>query len=249
MKIFLILLFFVEILGFTPFQNPSDWKIIGGGFATEGEFPYQISFRINGKHGCGGSILNANTVLTAAHCIITTPESMQVVTGTNLISENGDVYDVRSFTKHENYDANKFINDIALLHISSNIKYSDLVQPIAVGIDEIGVNVECVLSGWGLTSYPGSVSTFLRYIRLKTISNKVCAEKHASSKYPITDDEICTYTRKGEGFCQGDSGGPLVFNQQQIGIVSWGKACAIGFPDVFTRVSAYYDWITENLHN
>lgn len=45
---------------------------------------------------------------------------------------------------------------------------------------------------------------------------------------------------------QGDSGGPLVSaDGTQIGIVSFGVPCAIGAPDVFTRVYAHVDWITE----
>ena len=50
--------------------------------------------------------------------------------------------------------------------------------------------------------------------------------------------------------CQGDSGGPLVglfsttLSPMQVGIVSWGIGCARpNMPGVYTRVSAYADWI------
>lgn len=45
---------------------------------------------------------------------------------------------------------------------------------------------------------------------------------------------------------QGDSGGPLVANGVQVGIVSYGYPCAIGHPDVFTRVYSFLNWIKEN---
>lgn len=50
---------------------------------------------------------------------------------------------------------------------------------------------------------------------------------------------------------QGDSGGPLVIKGDkigivQVGIVSFGRPCAVGSPDVFTRVAAFKDWIDEN---
>lgn len=31
-----------------------------------------------------------------------------------------------------------------------------------------------------------------------------------------------------------------------VGIVSWGEPCGVGYPDVFTRVSSYVDWIQKN---
>ena len=33
------------------------------------EFPWQISLRNLGSHICGGSIINENQVITAAHCV------------------------------------------------------------------------------------------------------------------------------------------------------------------------------------
>lgn len=46
---------------------------------------------------------------------------------------------------------------------------------------------------------------------------------------------------------QGDSGGPLAYNGSLVGVVSYGTAiCAIGQPDVYTRVSSFVDWIDEN---
>ena len=64
---------------------------------------------------------------------------------------------------------------------------------------------------------------------------------------------ICASGLKGGGLgtCIGDSGGPLqcqLNNNQwfQFGITSWGSSCAKpGIPDVFTKVTAYYDWIQE----
>lgn len=56
------------------------------------------------------------------------------------------------------------------------------------------------------------------------------------------NDSSCLIS--GEGTCFGDSGGPLVLNDSLIGLVSWGIPCAIGRPDMFTRVSSFVDWVT-----
>ncbi|KAG0428803.1 hypothetical protein HPB47_024235 [Ixodes persulcatus] len=45
-------------------------QIVGGSDATPLEFPWQISLRISGQHICGGSIINKQHILTAAHCIL-----------------------------------------------------------------------------------------------------------------------------------------------------------------------------------
>ena len=45
-------------------------RIVGGVDSKIEDFPYQISLRYNGRHTCGGSILNGNTVLSAAHCTL-----------------------------------------------------------------------------------------------------------------------------------------------------------------------------------
>ncbi|KAK4872345.1 hypothetical protein RN001_014374 [Aquatica leii] len=251
MKTFLVLLLSVGTLGFAPFRNEVDWRIVGGTMASKGQFPYQISLRMSNFHRCGGSIINANTILTAAHCVDGwSSSSMEVVAGTNLVSgAGGDKYAVRLFTGHADYNPYTSKNDIALLHLSSSIQFNNLVQPVAIGTTQIGDNVECVLTGWGTVDVESALSRYLQFINLKTISNSVCIERHSSSDLTIADGHICTFTRRGEGSCQGDSGGPLVSGKEQIGVVSWGTPCAVGDPDVFTRVSAYNDWITENLHN
>jgi hypothetical protein len=48
-------------------------------------------------------------------------------------------------------------------------------------------------------------------------------------------------------FFQGDSGSPLVANDVQIGLASFVRPCAVGYPDVYTRVSAFKDWIAQHV--
>lgn len=48
---------------------------------------------------------------------------------------------------------------------------------------------------------------------------------------------------------QGDSGGPLVVNNTVVGITSWVRPCGRGYPDVYTRVSSFVDWIEEHIND
>ena len=57
----------------------------------------------------------------------------------------------------------------------------------------------------------------------------------------------------GKAVCNGDSGGPLQCQAEdgrwhQVGIVSYGRPCALpNIPDVFTKVSAYVDWVEKTI--
>jgi hypothetical protein len=58
-------------------QDPSfpegdfpDEGIVGGTTAAAGDFPFIVSLQQSGSHICGASLLNANTILTAAHCAV-----------------------------------------------------------------------------------------------------------------------------------------------------------------------------------
>lgn len=49
-------------------QGQHSTKIVGGTTADHGEYPWQVSLLINHHHVCGGTLINATWVVTAAHC-------------------------------------------------------------------------------------------------------------------------------------------------------------------------------------
>lgn len=64
-----------------PTPQDSD-SIVGGTVAASGDFPYIVSLQRNAAHFCGGSLLNARTVVTAAHCTVgQTASSLSVRAG------------------------------------------------------------------------------------------------------------------------------------------------------------------------
>jgi trypsin len=61
---------------------PQD-RIVGGQDAAAGEVPYIVALELKDSScsTCGGILIDANTVLTAAHCSKYAPESVQVRAG------------------------------------------------------------------------------------------------------------------------------------------------------------------------
>lgn len=135
-------------------------------------------------------------------------------------------------------------NDISLLRTSTNIAFGNLVSSLPISSGTVGAGATAVLSGWGTLQNGGSTPNNLQFINLQTLTNAECQSRQSPN--PIFASQICTFTRSGQGACHGDSGGPLVVQNVLVGVVSWGRPCGIGFPDVFTRVSSFASWIQSN---
>lgn len=96
----------------------------GGTEASRNQFPYQVAFFIytwNGQSVCGGSILSANYVLSAAHCF-TSFESADLLAGIHNIIEDTPGYELEVYPSdiisHSQYNRQNNMNDIALVRTS-----------------------------------------------------------------------------------------------------------------------------------
>ncbi|KAK4883234.1 hypothetical protein RN001_006553 [Aquatica leii] len=240
MNVFLIFILTINVFVRTK-------RLIGGTQTEDGEFPYQVSIKLSGEHICGGSILNAKNVLTAAHCVYEEKaSSLTMDVGSNHVSYGGTSYNVKFFICHADFNPNYFTHDISLVKPSRPIEFTFKVQPIALNTQYVPSDIDCLTIGWGSINSAEETSDNLQIIRLKTFDTNRCKWQHSFwTIQKVSDANICTYTKYGEGACHGDSGGPLIQNKLQIGIVSWGNPCGINFPDVFTRVSSYIKWIKK----
>ncbi|XP_043508788.1 chymotrypsin-2-like [Frieseomelitta varia] len=247
MFLFLYIFTVIAILKATAASINEVPKIVGGSVAEDGQYPYQASLRYKNRHFCGGSVLNDRWILTAAHCLSNFDNSdIAVVLGSNTLNKGGDVYQSKQIISHPKYSSALIRNDIGLIKVDKDIVFGDKVKPVALPSENFSkIDYPAVLSGWGTTSYPGQTPNKLYHIQLSVIDQKQCL----NASFRVTNDNICTLNKRGEGACHGDSGGPLVADNEQIGIVSWGIPCARGRPDVFTRVYSYIDWIKDHTEN
>merc|ERR1719365_96834 len=106
-------------------------RIVGGTEASPGEFPHQIALLRGGVGGslmCGGSLVAADTVVTAAHCCDGQSASrLGVRVGSHkLYSEDFDQADiaVSRVIMHPNYDSWTTSNDICILALSGRADLS-----------------------------------------------------------------------------------------------------------------------------
>ncbi|XP_058836021.1 chymotrypsin-2-like [Topomyia yanbarensis] len=224
-------------------------RIVGGSNAAEGQFPYQVSLRsAAGSHFCGGSIVNNNWAMSAAHCTVgRTTANTIVVAGSLLLNSGGSSHPSQSIVNHPGYSSLTLANDISLVRVASPFVFSATIGAVALETDFINSASGAQASGWGQTTHPGSIPNHLQWVNVDIITLAECRSRHnAVNAARVHDNTICSSSPVGTGMCMGDSGGPLSHNGRQQGIVSWGIACAQGFPDVFARVSSHFDWVMAN---
>ncbi|KAL7850297.1 hypothetical protein SRHO_G00196460 [Serrasalmus rhombeus] len=240
---------------------PLNTKIVGGQDASPGSWPWQVSLQTSGGHFCGGSLINSNWVLTAAHCFASiTASQVTVYLGDQSLSNQGSNTNVvsRSVSKlimHPDYSSSTHDNDITLLKLSSSVTFTNYITPIclaAAGSTFFNGTLTWV-TGWGNTASGVSLPSpkTLQEVQIPVVGNRKCNCLYGVGD--ITDNMVCAgLLAGGKDSCQGDSGGPLVSKQSgvwvQAGIVSFGIGCAQpNFPGVYTRVSQYQDWINQQI--
>ncbi|XP_050550399.1 brachyurin-like isoform X2 [Spodoptera frugiperda] len=237
-------------------------RIVGGQASNLGQFPYQAGLLADfsaGQGVCGGSLVRANRVLTAAHCWFDGQNQawrFTVVLGSIRLFTGGTRVQTSNVVMHGSWNPSMIRNDVAMIRLNSNVGLSNNIALIALPsgsqLNENFAGENAVASGFGLTSDGGNISTnqFLSHVTLPVITNAVCR-----SSFPliIQDSNICTSGAGGRSTCQGDSGGPLVVTRSGrpllIGITSFGSArgCQVGSPAAFARVTSFMSWINGQL--
>ncbi|XP_016994520.1 trypsin beta [Drosophila takahashii] len=225
-----------------------DGRIVGGSATTISSFPWQISLQRSGSHSCGGSIYNANIIVTAAHCLQSVSASvLQVRAGSSYWSSGGSVHKVSYFRNHEGYNANTMVNDIAIIRLSSSLSFSSTVKSISLASSQPANGAAASVSGWGTqSSGSSSIPTQLQYVNVNIVSQSRCASSSYSYGSQIKSSMICA-AASGKDSCQGDSGGPLVSGGVLVGVVSWGYGCAASnYPGVYADVATLRSWVINN---
>jgi len=222
-------------------------SIVGGAGASISSFPFQVALYDTQAGSpaagffCGGVIIDATHVVTAAHCVVGatgSPGEMAVLAGSSSLdpTDPGSVRDpVQSSTFDLHYNSVSSDDDVALLTLARplwsgstapSVNGTNTIAPLpldpgrasAYGNPNTAPAIVATASGWGdVNPAPGHVPSYptsLRAVQIPLVSESQCEEQYAVIEQPITSSMICAGGgRSHVDTCYGDSGGPLVVDQ------------------------------------
>lgn len=237
-------------------NKPFSARVVNGENATPHSWPWQISLRVNGRHICGGSLIDREWVVTAAHCVDRNPRpsGYTVVVGAHRRTGSTQVqrtFRLRQLFKHEGFSMRNLRNDVALLQLAGSISPSPKVNTVCLPASgsRIPAGSQCYITGWGRTVGGGNAADVLQQAMLPVASHRDCSRVNGRL-LPVDERSMVCAGRQGKGGCQGDSGGPFVCNERGRwvlrGAVSWGHSqCRTDHYTVFARVSSFISWINS----
>lgn len=256
-------------------------QIINGTPAAITDAPWQVALMQVTPFGtppreqfCGGSILSATWVITAAHCVEheTNPGDFWILAGTAALPPIGDPaatrYAVDAILIHPSWQTDVYRNDIALLRLRSPLPIDGVtIAPIAIPefADWPAKGTQALITGWGDTNPVRNPPEPIYADTLQKAQVEVLAGPAAPTcgNYEVGSSTVQGYDRVTMlcagtttpplvDSCQADSGGPLAIQRDGTfylaGVVSWGQGCSIpGFPGLYARVTTYAKWIRESM--
>jgi trypsin len=224
-----------------------DDGIVGGVKTSIETVPWQVFL----DGGCGGSILSASWILTAAHCAQLGHVGARIgagATNRTLFATKGQVRTVVATYRHPKYVRRNGIPsfDGLLLKLDKPLTFNASVQPVRfagpANATLFKPKTPAVASGWGRSDTEPQ-ATLLRSVSLWIATDAEVKQTYGTAYR----DEIGTMPST-RGPCYGDSGGPLYVIPKDkkpllVGVASHGRGGCANAPIMYARVSVLSDWI------
>uniref|UniRef100_A0A669Q6S0 Transmembrane serine protease 6 n=2 Tax=Phasianus colchicus TaxID=9054 RepID=A0A669Q6S0_PHACC len=234
-------------------------RIIGGANSVEGEWPWQASLQVRGRHICGGTLIADRWVVSAAHCFqderLASPSVWTIYLGKyfqNTTSHTEVSFKVIRLFLHPYYEEDSHDYDVALLQLDHPVIISPFIQPICLPATShlFEPGLHCWITGWGALKEGGHISNILQKVDVQIIQQDICSEAY---HYMISPRMLCAGYKGKKDACQGDSGGPLACEEPSgrwflAGLVSWGMGCGLpNYYGVYTRITQVLGWINQTM--
>ncbi|XP_052897694.1 collagenase-like [Anopheles moucheti] len=236
-------------------------RVVGGDLASVGQFPYSVGLITHSTSiftgRCAASLISANYILTAASCVQSATSAFAYIGGLRIDDQSEPGRErllVERFILHSSFVEGGENFDVALGDLPRSVAFNDRIRPIRLPnrrqVQASFAGQLGTVFGWGRFGSGISNSAELRFGRSEIITNLACRLNLPTNT--IADAHMCTDGALSSP-CAGDNGAPLTIMDAdgittQVGVFSFNSVlgCDAGRAAVYTRLSAYLDWIGAN---
>src|SRR5215203_2610820 len=229
-------------------KSPMSPMIVGGTAVPNGKYPFMVALLDKRKPGsafqeqfCDGTLIDKNSVLSAAHCFNNRGLKLVVVGRTALNQNRGQLRSVSRRFIHPRYNGNGY--DAGVLKLSRPVKG---IKPIKLAtarqndLEKPGHIL--TTAGWGVRKQrPDILPKRMRDVSIPVVSDSRAKQAYQSKGLKYLPSLQVAAGKKGKSPCYGDSGGPLFDSgsRTQVGITSEGpRSCgSTRYPAVYTEVN------------
>lgn len=225
--------------------------------ATKGNHPYQVALFADNQFFCSGAIISMNSILTTANCVDWARGDIEVRAGVYKLDDTGK--DIQTMTAtpadriiHPNFDLEYLDNDIAIINNLNLQRVENVVEWAKLPTyADAGYNLATVVAtvtGWGSVNDDDKLSNVMQVAEITLADTSACVPEYGTG---IIGTKLCATTELAST-CTGDAGGPAIITVRReyrlLALVSHGSqgGCTQGKPVVFTRVSAFLEFIQDN---
>ncbi|KAJ8712854.1 hypothetical protein PYW08_008158 [Mythimna loreyi] len=240
------------------------------GKVVSDHWPWQIALYqleiVQNKYICGGTLVTARHVITAAHCIINEstdlvvdPRTLSVYLGKQNLWTSIDGVQVMLVTRirlHPHYKVSTHSNNLAILELHEPAIYTDWVRPAClwpkdeIDLDNVVGKKGLVLS-WGFDGEDNIIND-LHQEEMPVVSHTTCMESGLNIK--PSEPVYCAGNRDENSLCA-SAGSGMVFKIGSTwhlrGFTSLaatgfnGKRCDTSYYVIFTDLAQYLPWIND----
>ncbi|KAL2102245.1 hypothetical protein ACEWY4_001413 [Coilia grayii] len=227
-------------------------RVLNVSTACPYSWPWQLSLQSKGRHYCSGTLISQDWVLAPRDCHSNTKSDV-VALGvhdlTFMATQTVPLAEVISIEGARGFPPEL---DLSLIRLSAPARVGSTISPVCLhhNDDEPDESWPCITTGWGSTDAIRGVNpNILHQARINIVNMASC--RAAWGQELIGSSHICA-SPAGSKACMGDPGAPLLCERHEkyylVGMATWsGKTCDPKKPAVFTRVSEFQSWITENV--
>jgi secreted trypsin-like serine protease len=234
-------------------------RITGGQPVEDGRLPWLASLvdtSVSKTRGffCTGSLVQAQWVLTAGHCLkrVLDPDAEFRIGLRSLELESATYFRATTAHRHPGWGLQGSRYDAALIRLETPV-YD--ITPVALPTSEDRgrwqPGKKVIAAGWGQDEFR-QIPNRANQVALRLYGGSVCGwwwNYRRKQYWP--GQMLCGYGRQGRDTCSGDSGGPMIggwgADARLLGLTSYGgRRCGtVGVPSVYTRVTALQPWLGD----